>query len=1434
MAEVKNAFIKSKMNKDLDARLLPSGEYREGINIQVSRSEGADVGALQNVRGNKLLLDFAALTGAPNLTTIGQFTDVTNEVIYVFLTDYTPPSTNPDAFNPTAINFVYSYNVNSNTATPLLQGAFLNFATTNLIIGVNVLENFLFFTDNRNQPRKINIVSAAPIAPAITPTYYTKEEQISVAKYNPFEPIQLYKETGTNTGVYETAMYDRTSQNLPNGTPNPYYAANYPGDPNYLNDKFVRFSYRFKFDDNEYSLIAPFTQPAFIPDQDGYFLNNTTPTGNSKDENSAYRSTIVDFMENKADNILLQIPLPSNANQLNDSFKVNEIEILYKESDGTTIKVIDTIDIQTADFVSNTTDIVQYNYQARKPFKTLPNADLIRVYDKVPVKAFGQEIISNRVVYSNFQDKHTPPTNIEYSVNASNKSVFNVSGTNETQWDTSITEYPMHTLKQNRNYQVGIVLSDKFGRTSSVILSSVTADDVTESGSVFKGSTYYHPYKTSSNNLPATWPGDSLKVLFTSEITGGGAGLYNGNTGSASYNPLGWYSYKIVVKQTEQDYYNVYLPGILNQDPGGLLDDPKDTVSYITLLNDNINKVPRDLSEVGPEQKQFRSSVQLFGRVTPDASTNIPAFNEQYYPGQSSDTVSTIGEQNDILGTTTDYSDIYQSKSNPLLARSTQGDSTNPIGADIHASGNYNILLGIYETSPVLSLLDIYWETSTTGLISDLNLAINTGNQNPTGFSSITYTQSEANAIGTTITNDFWPLDLTDNPIPTSQVDINTIVDGTGANRTGIIIVKTAGGATTPNGATYSQDSYVLQTSAYFFFNSDPNQNNFTFNFNVQDLGNASSTIIDYQASLANATPQITNCPSTIAVVPGTQNIFTFTGNNGSNTSGSYTSQGLVWSLVNDDATSPITIDSSTGVLQDLTGTATGAFSGTVTLTDADGGSANGALSTTCAINTTVGAEPANGAFADCKSITGGLGAISQGFYWVSDVTNAAQQSPIIDNLRQPITALQLNDNLASPTEVAVTVTNSNCHTLQSQPPVITNKNNNIIYNSNQAASNLTQGTAYISVDFQLEQYSAFQLSGNNIGLPASGTDWSQGPYVTWPCYLQYRPNAASPWVRATDIENKQIFFGGAQEVNYEASSVNSGFNIFSSDTSSNTINKEGVINQSTTATPVLGNNFVNGIDTTDVMSVMTQYYAAGSPTPNYTRLFGKANRTFAIGKDQGYKQESDKFGDYRLIVGYPWGQAQYYNGNYVGQNAAEGVVTVNLNILNPSSTNVRCPETTSVFYNGNRYKITVKYGDFYYPKDYPTCSSSSPTFFEYKVSSSGDSASINSLKNSTPSVSVFAKEWHCKYVTQFYTDSALSTKWTPTSQSSGKWHTYIPAFSNTKTGRDGTWNSWVKGEGQPITNNFAYTDQDRRWAAQFNATGEKLTRTATPSETGQ
>ena len=38
MPEIKNQFTGGKMNKDLDERLVPKGEYRDAMNIQVSTS----------------------------------------------------------------------------------------------------------------------------------------------------------------------------------------------------------------------------------------------------------------------------------------------------------------------------------------------------------------------------------------------------------------------------------------------------------------------------------------------------------------------------------------------------------------------------------------------------------------------------------------------------------------------------------------------------------------------------------------------------------------------------------------------------------------------------------------------------------------------------------------------------------------------------------------------------------------------------------------------------------------------------------------------------------------------------------------------------------------------------------------------------------------------------------------------------------------------------------------------------------------------------------------------------------------------------------------------------------------------------------------------------------------------------------------------------
>jgi hypothetical protein len=472
MAEVKNSFLASKMNKDLDSRLVPNNQYRNAFNIAVSESEDSDVGALENVLGNTLLA--TATSSDPNLTVIGYGVDEINEKIYLFLTSYTDTSPTNLTNNQAAVNqgesFIVCLDVknNANTFTTLVTGRFLNFSTTHPIYGVNILEGLLFWTDNRNQPRKINIDKALNNS-----LYYSTEDTISVAKYAPYKSIDLVTE---NNGVYTGTMKDVVSASTIDGaeayataavsnassipvntvyrsfsqgdvitlqppnedkipanttvgsgstdtqlntsvpvgvttpieandvivaSPNPDFINDYAGDPVFLQDKFVKFSYRFKFEDNEYSIIAPFTQTAFIPQQDGRFLVG--------DEEASYTSGEVAFMKNKVNFIELIINFPDSVTgaNLNSDFKITEIDVIYQESDSLALYVLDTISLEDIETNHSNDTFYNYKYQSRKPILTLPSSEANRVYDKTPVKALSQEVSGNRIIYGNYVDKYT-------------------------------------------------------------------------------------------------------------------------------------------------------------------------------------------------------------------------------------------------------------------------------------------------------------------------------------------------------------------------------------------------------------------------------------------------------------------------------------------------------------------------------------------------------------------------------------------------------------------------------------------------------------------------------------------------------------------------------------------------------------------------------------------------------------------------------------------------------------------------------------------------------------------------------------------------------------------------------------------------------------------------------------------------------------------
>jgi len=1011
MPQVQNNFLKSRMNKDLDARLLPNGEYRDARDVSISKSEGSDVGALENIRGTLQIENFNL--SDKHLEIIGLHSDVSTNKIYCFITNYNDSSTNNlnnhAASFASAKCYIAMYDANSGSGTVLVQGNFLNFSKTHKIYGINIIEDLLFWTDNRNQPRKININKAKS-----SPSYYNSEDLVSVLKYAPVNSIRFVENVSASnaSNVYQPTLIDDTSEQLPphftapaipNGTridfgatglvpkfmgqledyieitttaspryflrnktqlskwyfitsrlneavsigdtpyvslttfpsdwsttntspdtyeiavANPFYNPNFTGDKDYLKDKFVRFSYRFKFEDGEYSLMAPFTQPAFLSKQDGNWLEG--------DEQKTKQNTIVEFFENKLTTAGCTIDLPYNYDEIYSKLNVTGIDILFKESESTNIKVLDSIDLEdfeshigaainskdpttlaggdlnnsTITFASTTAfdlgyhyptvtivtgngkkvrlqvyitanndiqdikctysgsgfragdvmvipanelgdgspqvvitlngnDLVGwdanlrknqflYQYKSTEPYKVLPEKATTRVHDKAPIRAMTQDVTGNRVMYGNYVDRNNAPNFIDYSVKINEK--FNLDTSESAQ--LSRWEYPLQTLKQNRTYQVGIVLVDRFGRSSNVLLN----ESVLTSNNAARDSTIFTSY-SNANNDPVEWPGNSLKVVFNGLIPSAKAtgGLYSAG------NPLGWYSYRVVVKQQDQDYYNVYTPGILagridwdGSNVGGGTGNGRPsynetkTNANIALLGDNINKVPRNLENVGPLDKSFGSSTVLFCRVNPNSGTvssddesiystqvatdgairkisinSIKQFFEfdkwtttkgQFYPGKENVVDSTsLGNPDPwypfyfnpasfpmtpTTVSTIEFRDIFwRSGENPHIATlSTKARiGTIPSYASVNNITIATRQIGIFETKPTRSNLNILWETTTSGLISELNTSINS-NATGNGLGGVTefaFIQRENFAAGVDIvTNEFEVVDSNGN-----------------------------------------------------------------------------------------------------------------------------------------------------------------------------------------------------------------------------------------------------------------------------------------------------------------------------------------------------------------------------------------------------------------------------------------------------------------------------------------------------------------------------------------------------------------------------------------------------------------------------------------------------------------------------------------------
>jgi len=567
MPEIKRTFNVGKMNRDLDDRLVPPGEYREGFNITVGQSESSDVGSIENLLGNEAV----SQSNLANGKCIGYISDTGTEKIYFFVTSNS-------SYNETNTgqHGLFEYDQKTKQTTALVVSAQLNLHQSYPITGINIVDDLLFWTDNRNYPRKINVVTARN-----NTSYYTAandiDNLISVAKFAPYESPTLVSAT-RESNISST----------------------------FMEDKLIRFSYRWQFDDNEYSTLAPFSPIVFSR------LNETDSISTSL-SNFGEIETFV----NAINQVQLQIPTPTG-------YGIKNVELIYKESGSGTLYVVDDQDITTEPFVN-------FTYSSTDPFRTLPGDQLTRVYDAVPIKAKAQEVAGGRLVYGNFLQNYDIP---DIS--------FTITRTGETSARNNILEN--QSVKSRRTYQVGIVLADKFGRQSPVILSSSGTDTV-----------FIDP---GNGDAASTTAFNALRITFT----------------DTTQIPSWAYSYRVVVKQREQEYYN-WISTI-------------DAANTVNRFGDSINKIPRDQTATIP----------------PSTSPTISPCDVSVYPK--------------FLSGGNVYTKPY---ANLTKVQSIANPSGDALVTTIDNSGaSVTSGLCVFETEPTSSELDIFYETSTGGLVSEI------------------------------------------------------------------------------------------------------------------------------------------------------------------------------------------------------------------------------------------------------------------------------------------------------------------------------------------------------------------------------------------------------------------------------------------------------------------------------------------------------------------------------------------------------------------------------------------------------------------------------------------------------------------------------------------------------------------------------------------
>ena len=323
--------------------------------------------------------------------------------------------------------------------------------------------------------------------------------------------------------------------------------------------KFGRFGYRYLYEDGEYSAFSPWSELAFLPGPFDYLPKKGYNLG----------------MENQVRELVIKDFIPLNSDRPLD---VKGVDVLFKATDSANVYVVRSIirgrDAEWESFTPNEemeelAGTGELTITSENIHSALPESQLLRSWDNVPRYALAQEITANRLCFANYTQGYDilDQVNLIASIQSSN---------------TPTVDTPDKSIKSIRDYKIGMVFLDKYGRETPVIESGFSTSELISSadeGTVLTGDITVEKRLASFKN--------KFRVQHSWGLT-------------ASSQPPAWAEYvKYYVKETSSEYYNLVMNKWYNAEDGNVwlsfnsADRNKlDEETYIILKNQNGSDVP--------------------------------------------------------------------------------------------------------------------------------------------------------------------------------------------------------------------------------------------------------------------------------------------------------------------------------------------------------------------------------------------------------------------------------------------------------------------------------------------------------------------------------------------------------------------------------------------------------------------------------------------------------------------------------------------------------------------------------------------------------------------------------------------------------------------------------------------------------------------------